>query len=121
VRYSNKYPNLVEDGEYIDHMLCVNRIDIGKREQELLFVKGKDWAYEHEWRISISDPRYPLGGFIDFEEPAPVFGSIYLGCRMSKEYRKEIQTLAKESLPGMEIWQAIQGRQLYLLKFERLI
>jgi hypothetical protein len=120
VRYSDEYPSLVDEEEFVDHILCVNRIDMGKREPELLLVKGKDSAYEQEWRISITDSRYPLGGFIDFEEPAAVFGAIYLGCRMPKEDREEVQILVKKRLPGMEIWQAIQGRKSYSLEFERV-
>lgn len=120
VRYSHDYPRLVDEGEFVDHMLCVRRIDMGKREAELLLVKGVNWAYEHEWRVSLTDSNYPLGGFIDFEEPAPVFGAIYLGCRMPKGDKEEILILAEERLPGMEIWQAIQGRNGYTLEFERL-
>ncbi len=120
VKYFDEYPGLVDEGEFVDHMLCVNRIDMGKRESELLLVKGTDWAYEHEWRISITNFGYPLGGFIDFEEPPPVFGALYLGCRMPRENREELLTLAKERLPGMEVWQAIQNQRAYSLEFERL-
>jgi hypothetical protein len=120
VKYSSEFPVLVTEEEFVDHALCVKRIDMGKREAELLLVKGKDWAYEHEWRISISDVGYPLGGPTDLEEPAPVFGAIYLGCRMPEEDKEEIRRLAQESLPDMEIWQAVEGQRAYTVEFERL-
>lgn len=93
---------------------------MGKREAELLLVKAKDWAYEHEWRVSRSDVGYPLGGPTDFEEPAPVFGAIYLGCRMPEEDKEEIRRLAQESLPDMEIWQAVESQRAYMVEFEQL-
>jgi hypothetical protein len=120
VRYSREYPVLVTEEEWVDHALYINRIDMGKREGELLLVKGEDWHYEREWRISITDEGYPLGGTIDFEEPPPVFGAIYLGCRMPDEDKKEIRELADKNLPEMEIWQAIQGQKAYKIEFEKL-
>lgn len=120
VRYSGKYPLLVTEDEWIDHALCVNRIDFVKRESELLLVKGKDWSYENEWRVSITNEDYSLGGTIDFKEPPEVFGAIYLGCRMEKEDKEIIMELAGRSLPNIEVWQAIQGQKTYKVEFKRL-
>jgi len=120
VRYSKEYPVLVTEEEFVNHALCIKRIDMGRREDELLLVKGEDWRYEKEWRISITDVAYPLGGAIDFKEPPPVFGAIYLGCRMPHEDKADILGLAGQSLPNMEIWQAVQGQKAYEIEFERL-
>ena len=120
VRYSREYPVLVTEEEWVDHALCINRIDMGKREGDLLLVKGEDWRYENEWRVLITDVAYPLGGAIDFKEPPPVFGAVYLGCRMPHEDKADILELAGQSLPNMEIWQAVQGRKAYKIELERL-
>ena len=120
VRYSSEYPLLVTKEEWIDHALCIKRIDFGKREGALLLVKGEAWRYENEWRISITDESYPLGGVIDFKEPSQVFGAIYLGCRMPQKDKKEIMDLATQNLPNMEIWQALQGQKAYKIEFYRL-
>jgi len=90
------------------------------REGELLLVKGQDWQYENEWRISITDEAYPLGGAIDFKEPPEVFGAVYLGCRMPNKDEKEIRQLADQSLPNMEIWKAVEGKKAYKIDLERL-
>jgi hypothetical protein len=120
VRYSREYPVLVAEEEWIDHALCINRIDMGRREGELLLVKGEDWRYEKEWRLSITDETYPLGGAIDFREPSEVFGAIYLGCRMPRKDEEEIMELAGQSLPNMEIWKAVEGKRTYKIEFKRL-
>ena len=120
VRYSKEYPLLVTEEEFVDHALCINRIDMGRREGELLLVKGEDWRYENEWRISITDVAYPLGGAIYFKEPPPVFGAIYLGCCMPHEDKADIMGLAGFDLPKMEVWQAVPGQKAYKIEFERL-
>lgn len=120
VTYSNMYPLLVTEEELVDHLLYVHRIDFVQRENDLLLVKGDDWHYENEWRVSITDETYPLGGAIDFREPPEVFGAIYLGCRMPPKDEKEIIESAGRSLPNMEIWKAVEGQKAYKIEFMRL-
>jgi len=120
VRYSREYPVLVAEEEWVDHALCINRIDMGRREGELLLVKGEDWHYEKEWRVSITDEAYPLGGAIDFREPPELFGAMYLGCRIPRKDEEEIMELASQSLPNMEIWKAVDGQKAYKIEFDRL-
>ncbi len=38
--------------EWLNHLLCINRIDFGKRHLDLFYVKGEEWRYEKEWRLS---------------------------------------------------------------------
>lgn len=120
VTYSMEYPLFATEEELIDHLLYVHRIDFAQRERDLLLVKGHNWQYENEWRVSITDEAYPLGGAIDFKEPPEVFGAIYLGCRMAPGDEEEIGDLADRSLPKMEIWKAVEGRMGYKLEFKRL-
>lgn len=120
VTYSKAYPLFATEEELVDHLLYVHRIDFAQRERDLLLVKGDDWSYEKEWRVSITDETYPLGGAIDFEEPPEVFGAIYLGCRMSPKDQEKIIELADRSLPNMEIWKAIESPKAYRIDFERL-
>jgi hypothetical protein len=120
VRYSREYPILATEEEWINHLLYINRIDFAKRQADLFYVKGEDWSYEKEWRISITDEDYPMGGAIYFKEPPEVFGAIYLGCRMPQEDKEQIMELSNKSLPNMEIWQAVQGKRAYKITFERL-
>jgi len=120
VTYSRVYPLLATEEELVDHLLYVNRIDFVQRECDLLLVKGDDWHYENEWRVSITDETYPLGGVIDFREPPEVFGAIYLGCRMPRKDEEEIMELVAQHLPNMEIWKAVDGQRAYKIEFERL-
>lgn len=124
VTYSNNYPLLANEEEWIDHVLCINRIDLGQRELDLLLVKGEDWSYEKEWRLSYrlskTSENYSSHGAIYFKEPPQVFGAIYLGCRMPQEDKKEIIELAIQSLPDMEIWQAVQGSNAYKIEFAKI-
>lgn len=120
VTYSRVYPLLATEEELVDHLLYVHRIDFVQRERDLLLVKGDDWHYENEWRVSITDETYPLGGVIDCREPPEVFGAIYLGCRMPRKDEEEIMKLAAQSLPNMEIWKAVDGQRAYKIEFERL-
>jgi hypothetical protein len=120
VTYSGEYPLLASEEEWISHLLCINRIDFVKRHLDLFYVKGEDWCYEKEWRISITSEDYPLGEATYFEEPPEVFGAIYLGCRISQGDKEQIMELANQSLPNMEIWQAVQGKKAYKIEFEQL-
>jgi hypothetical protein len=120
VRYSNNYPLLATEEEWIDHVLCINRIDLGQRELDLILVKGEDWSYEKEWRLSMTSEEYSLRGAIYLKEPPQVFGAVYLGCRMHQEDKKEIIELAIQSLPDMEIWQVVQGQKAYKIEFEKI-
>ncbi len=120
VEYSTAYPVLATDEEWLNHLLYIKRIEFGKRRLDLCYVKSKDWRYEKEWRISITSEDYPLNDAIYYEEPSEVFGAIYLGCRMPQRDKEQIMKLASQSLPNMEIWQAIQGKKAYKIQFERL-
>lgn len=120
VRYSTTYPLVATREEWIRHLLYVKRIDFRSRYADLFYIKGEDWHYEEEWRLSMTREDYPLGGAIYLKEPVQVFGAIYLGCRMPKEDKKQILELSKQSLPNMEIWQAVQGKMDYKIDFERL-
>jgi hypothetical protein len=121
VRYSKEYPLLVTEEEWVDHLLYIRRItNFGERHHDLFLIKGEDWSYEKEWRISITSEEYPLGEATYFEEPPEVFGAIYLGCRMPQEDKEQIKELANQSLPNMEIWHAKQGQRAYKIEFEQL-
>jgi hypothetical protein len=120
VTYSRVYPLLATEEELVDHLLYVHRIDFAKRERDLLLVKGDDWSYENEWRVTITDETYPLGGVIDFREPPDVFGAIFLGFRMPPKDEEEIIELADRSLPKMEVWKAVQDQKAYKIEFQRL-
>ncbi len=120
VEYSREYPLLATEEEWINHLLYINRIDFGRRQADLFYIKGEDWCYEKEWRISITSEDYPLGGAIYFKEPPEVFGAIYLGCRMPQGDQEQIMELASRSLPNMKIYQAVQGKRAYKIECERL-
>jgi hypothetical protein len=61
VTYSRVYPLLATEEELVDHLLYVHRIDFVQRERDLLLVKGDDWHYENEWRVSITDEVVSFG------------------------------------------------------------
>jgi hypothetical protein len=120
VEYSTEYPVLATEEEWVDHLCCIKRLELGKRRLDLFYVKSKDWSYEKEWRVSITSEDYPLNDAVYYAEPPEVFGAVYLGCRMPQEDKEQIMELADQSLPNMEIWQAAQGERVYKIQFERL-
>lgn len=120
VVYSTEYPLLATEEEWLSHLLCIKRIQFGNRIVDLFYVKGEDWHYEKEWRISKTCAQYPLGEAIYCKEPPEVFGAIYLGCRMPQGEKEQIMELANQSLPNMEVWQAFQGKNAYKIEFQQL-
>lgn len=55
------------------------------------FVKSKDWSYENEWRIIITEEIFSkLGHIADFSDKIT---GIYLGLEIEKKHSKEMQEI----------------------------
>jgi len=62
-------------------MRCHNRIDMGRREGELLLVKGEDWRYDKS--ENINNRTWPIlrRGHLFRGAPSRI-RALYLGCCM---------------------------------------
>ncbi len=88
-----------------------------------LLTKSKGWSYENEWR-QINYLKYATKTIENSEHPIKLFKynidsieSIYLGCRMSPENKKEIVDLVKNL--NIKIYEMkIDKKNYYLNKYE---
>jgi hypothetical protein len=73
----------------------------------------KDWSYEREWRIVISESEYDK---FNFDTPKPK--AIYLGCNIIKSNKDEIISIANNM--DIPVFQMQPNYKKYLLNMKNL-
>ena len=87
---------------------------------DIAYVKHEDWRYEHEWRVSTSEPTPNENLYNDYSENPRVFGAVYFGCRISDKDKDEIVDMLNGHYGHVEILQARKRTQEFGLHFERI-
>lgn len=114
VRYSEKMPKLDFSGLISVEQLTRQTIEM------LTLTKSNDWGYEKEWRI--------VAGLRDKSQPYEILpyapeevGSVYLGCKMNDDDKKEIIDIVKRKYPTAKIFQAEKHPSEFRLVFTEII
>lgn len=85
----------------------------------ITLTKGRDWAYEKEWRV-VSGLRNPSKKFeiIPFAEEE--VGALYLGCRITEADKAEIMDIMNQKYPWAPVYLAEPKRNEFSLGFTRI-
>ena len=86
----------------------------------LLHTKSVEWSYEEEWRLSITDVVKTGEAASFFRFYPSELAEVYIGYRMSAEYRSEIIRLARTVSPDVQIFAAKLAKRKYALEFETI-
>ena len=102
VDYQNEYPTL-------------NPFEFEKIESytKSLLIKSKDWKYENELRFILFD--FPDKTLI---VPDGIIDQVILGCRITKENKKELIQIAKKK--NIELQQAVLKQNTFGLDFNKI-
>jgi len=116
VIYADKMPLLTIEDFFIKGEQAIKEYIVNK----VLLTKSRDWEYESEWRVILmkqdKDKDYDLRGILEDELEA-----VYLGCRMSKEDKKEIVGITKTKRKMTKIFESFKDRQKFKLRFKELV
>ena len=118
VQYRREPPPFFSEAEFIDDLLSLRKLDFSSLYRQYAYFKSSHWAYEREWRVW-----YPLSKS-NLHDLMPIrpseFCAIYLGCRISKEDRDRIITLAGNSFPNANMYQAHKRDHSYELTYSEV-
>jgi hypothetical protein len=118
VIYSDTRPSFYKPFDPLSGNRVPKPEDMRAFTQSLTAVKGTEWAYEEELRLVI--PSYVPPGrdavFIPFY-PSEL-AELYLGHRVSPEFRRDICAAARTLNRDVAIFQAQLARERYALEFD---
>lgn len=118
VKYVKNFPSFLTIEDWVNHIFGLRPIDIPKMLMDLAYYKHKNWKYEREWRVAM--PSHEHDRVIDVQHHHPIFGSLYLGCRMPAQEQNKLITTARSNYPDMKIYRAMQSEKAFTLKFEEV-
>lgn len=78
-------------------------------------IKGTDWQYEKEWRLTIPLGKQPKPYFI-VKAPKPT--AIYLGLRISEEDQKRLIDIA--SSKGIPVYKMVYPKTSFKVEYEKI-
>jgi hypothetical protein len=122
VEYTTEPARYASLREYARHLVGLESFDAVPRISRLAFRKHVDWSYEREWRVHV-----PLMGAsrapwcYDEDEAQELFEAIYLGCRASDDFSREVLAARNAHLPNMDIYRAVTVRPTMKLSFEKIV
>ncbi len=115
VRYVPSPPSFFSEGEFIDDLLSLKRLDFRSLYHRYAYFKSDHWAYEHEWRVW-----YPFSNTKEHDlvpiNPAEL-RAVYFGCRMDPDTRSRLAALLKVGFPQAKVFQASRRDDAYALDF----
>ncbi|MBC7604032.1 MAG: DUF2971 domain-containing protein, partial [Ramlibacter sp.] len=83
--------------------------------------KHVDWSYEREWRVHVPLLKTSRAPWYYYEEEAQeLFEAVYLGCRASDGFSREVLAARNAHLPKMDIYRAITVGPTMQLRFEKI-
>lgn len=121
VNYSRQFPRFPSLNQYVRHLTGEEPFDLVALSWDVAFTKHEDWAYEKEWRVHMPLLNEPPGdGYTLLQEHSSVFGSVYLGCRISDEDRSRVLAAVEKYIPHAQVFQAKRSVTSFDLTFEEI-
>jgi len=121
VQYKNALPVIAERDEWVRFMLGCGEVESG----EVIFkrfvcTKSTHWVYEKEWRVFSSDQSDDRSGFELSRLLPEEIDSIYLGCRMSVDMKREILERLEKNLRHVRVYEGQRSDSRFALKFTEI-
>ena len=120
VTYQDSFPEFLSLDKFVNYLTGEKLVSMSDLIFEIPYVKHVDWSYENEWRVHVPFQASNTGGYDDWKENPRVFGAIYLGCRMQPNYIGELMQIIECDYPHMEIYQARQSTDAFVLEFDKI-
>lgn len=121
VGYSKRAPRVFSRSDFEDYFLKLKPLpDVRERLGKLMTQKAKEWHYEHEWRIVNVNGGNESETYSDVAFIPDSLTKVFFGCRISVPARNAIERLLSGDFRHVEVYQAVQPRATFRLKFERV-
>ena len=113
---------LAQPVRYVSTMPVYTHEMMKERRADELFdmitlTKSKIWEYEKEWRI-VATMRDKSKDYELLRFPPEEIAAVYLGCRITDEYKKEIIEITNNKYENVEIYQARIHEREFTLAFD---
>ncbi len=118
VRYMDKMPLLVDEEKLVSLMSGEGTIAEPEAIDNSVFVKAADWAYEKEWRLVGGRNRMAATEDIPFHVEEAT--AVYLGCRMSRTDRDEVESVVTSKFPHATLHLARKSERRFALEFQKI-
>lgn len=94
--------------------------DPQKTYNQLILTKSKDWKYEQEWRVvfPMAECKGQKNVFLSYHEDE--LDSLYLGCKMADEHKKNLIHLIGTNYPWVKIYESTKSDYGFRLDFKEL-
>jgi hypothetical protein len=120
VKYQEDFPEFPSVVDFVSYLTGERLLSMADMLYEVPYVKHVDWSYEREWRVHVPHASAENTLHDDWQENPRVFGAIYLGCRIPAKESSEIMQMVERKYPDIEIYQAEQSTEAFVLQFERI-
>jgi len=110
VEYASSYPQIEPYGQ-----------EPGELARLILAVKSKDWAYEHEYRLLVSEGGETEGvlpctnGLLSF--PESDLAAVIVGCRISDKAFNTVRELVSQRPHPVQVFRATKANDKFKLHF----
>lgn len=83
-------------------------------------TKTPEWEYENEWRVISFASRGEIGHFSDYRFQSQELRSVYLGCDISDEDKRDIMSLLRFDMAHVRMFLGKKLERERRLTFERI-
>lgn len=119
VVYRASPPPFFTEGEWLDDLMAVKKLDMSALYRRYALVKSDHWAYEKEWRVW-----YPLASATEMYDTSQLreneLRSIYFGCRAADSFMDEARELLRSSFPSARSFRAVKSEVAYELSYDEI-
>lgn len=119
VQYVKTPPPFFSEQEWLDDFLTIQQFNHDDLHKKYVLQKSDVWKYEKEWRIW-----YPFSKTEGLTEYMPIndyeLPTMYIGCKATPLFQKNIVTIARANFPNIKIYKAIRRTDSYSLDFTEI-
>lgn len=108
------------EGEWIDEILSIQRINWSELNQRYGYIKSTHWQYENEWRIWYSQTPGADSGHFDCPIRPSEFAAVYIGCQAEPKFASDVIALTHEAFPTTRIYRARKSEAAYTLEYDEI-
>ena len=120
VQYVDSPPPFFTEAEWIEHIFSIQKLDASKLYQRYAYCKSRHWEYENEWRVWYPLTPAPEGLYVDMPIRQSEFASLYLGCKATDSFAKEVTSLVRNAFPNTRIFRAHKSECAYSLEYNEI-
>lgn len=106
--------------EWVDDILSVKRIDPTALYLRYPTIKSRHWEYEKEWRVWYPRSTPSQLPYDELKINSRDLKAVYIGCRASDEFCRNIERLVHSGFPGTKVYVALKKHGTFGLEFKEI-